>query len=750
MTNTTQTTPGTTCSLGGCHRTYLEVACSTCKAGEGRKCRTPRGKPTGAHARRRAYWVRMKDATSCYCSKVARRAEMTSLVCETRAELDARLTREIAAERSVEEGQAWLRSTEPVGDYSDDCSGLAYVEEEAGCEGCGLEDATRPVEGCVAGRAVELCYACHPEAPAKTKTGAELLADFRAELGLEAYAGTSEERKAGIDTLEAKTVEPKAGPRHEPRVLTLVACGKTKLDHAAKAEDLYTGNLFRARRRWAEAHGDAWAILSAKHGVTSPSRVLEPYDKSLAGSKKRVREGWASTAAADLVRTYGTPELVRIHAGAAYARVLCWELERRGIAVEWISEGLQVGEQLRQLNELVAGLEAEAAAPKATTLEITTTAGETLVAELLEAELGAKARIKWGGWPAHYLGTLAGLEGFYGGSEITGLCIHGGGRYQASVSVSRETMIEVFEWIAGLEASPARAVVRELLGLDDDGPEPAREAGSVDCGESRGVSGSNTPEGMRQHGSTTKDPTMINAATDQVLADLEAARAIALVEWKAARAGELDEDLVAELKADAVAACAARLARVEELELERTLADKVEELEAAVELSPRFAAATGFLREELRLAKLALEAERILEARAELPAWTRSGGKCKTKARYALGATGWAISHCGHPTAHRPFMVHAPNGEGYVADNGGAWSHLGDAKLVAERLAVGATARSIPHSVRQRLVGEQTATKALAARLGKRPQAEISAERFRWAGMTYLEQSKRLGLEAAS
>lgn len=47
------------------------------------------------------------------------------------------------------------------------------------------------------------------------------------------------------------------------RTIALVACSARKLDRRAKARDLYTGALFRASVRFAEAHGWPWFVLSA-------------------------------------------------------------------------------------------------------------------------------------------------------------------------------------------------------------------------------------------------------------------------------------------------------------------------------------------------------------------------------------------------------------------------------------------------------------------------------------------------------
>lgn len=60
--------------------------------------------------------------------------------------------------------------------------------------------------------------------------------------------------------------------------LIVVGCGRAKLDRPAPARELYTGNLFRAARQYAEASGAEWKILSALHGLIDPAVVIGPYD----------------------------------------------------------------------------------------------------------------------------------------------------------------------------------------------------------------------------------------------------------------------------------------------------------------------------------------------------------------------------------------------------------------------------------------------------------------------------------------
>jgi hypothetical protein len=66
--------------------------------------------------------------------------------------------------------------------------------------------------------------------------------------------------------------------------LVVVPCGRTKVwakfpdAGPTIASDAYTGTQFRAARRYAEAHGSHWVILSAKYGFISPDTRIENYE----------------------------------------------------------------------------------------------------------------------------------------------------------------------------------------------------------------------------------------------------------------------------------------------------------------------------------------------------------------------------------------------------------------------------------------------------------------------------------------
>lgn len=132
--------------------------------------------------------------------------------------------------------------------------------------------------------------------------------------------------------------------------MVLVACAGTKLGRAAKAKDLYVSSLFKKSRAWAECHGDRWYILSAKHGLLDPERVIRPYEKTLNQAGRVECRAWAARVMKTLDDVLPGRSRVVFLAGDRYRRDLVPALKARGHSVECPVEGLRIGQQLSWLN----------------------------------------------------------------------------------------------------------------------------------------------------------------------------------------------------------------------------------------------------------------------------------------------------------------------------------------------------------------------------------------------------------------
>jgi len=92
---------------------------------------------------------------------------------------------------------------------------------------------------------------------------------------------------------------------------------------------------FRNLRTYAEATGERWRILSAKHGLLHPDETIEPYDE----------RGISETQAQVIAVKLQGEKRVEIHAGMGYTAHLIPELSKRGIKVDNPCQGMKIGKR---------------------------------------------------------------------------------------------------------------------------------------------------------------------------------------------------------------------------------------------------------------------------------------------------------------------------------------------------------------------------------------------------------------------
>jgi hypothetical protein len=129
--------------------------------------------------------------------------------------------------------------------------------------------------------------------------------------------------------------------------IVLVACAKTKLSVPALARDLYTSSSFKKSRRYAEALGLTWFILSAEHALLTPDQIIAPYDRYLPELPPSYRAAWGSWVVERLNLLAGPLDgrSVEVHAGAAYVDALAPHLAAKGVRLVDRLKGLRQGER---------------------------------------------------------------------------------------------------------------------------------------------------------------------------------------------------------------------------------------------------------------------------------------------------------------------------------------------------------------------------------------------------------------------
>lgn len=126
--------------------------------------------------------------------------------------------------------------------------------------------------------------------------------------------------------------------------LFLIACSARKGPAAAPARDLYTGQAFGLALEAAARSGADVLILSALHGAVEPSRVLEPYDRTLSALPAFERARWAQETADQLRHHRHRPAVVLAGKHYAAAAVLAG-FESLALPLA----GLGIGQQLHAL-----------------------------------------------------------------------------------------------------------------------------------------------------------------------------------------------------------------------------------------------------------------------------------------------------------------------------------------------------------------------------------------------------------------
>ena len=133
--------------------------------------------------------------------------------------------------------------------------------------------------------------------------------------------------------------------------IVLISCVKTKLDHPAKAEDLYISDLFVKNLAYAKKlKPDYIFILSAKYGLVKLNDRIAPYEKTLNQMPVHERRVWASGVVSEL-RKYADLEQDEfiILAGEKYREFILPYMRNYKIPFE----GLSFGNQLKALKKVV-------------------------------------------------------------------------------------------------------------------------------------------------------------------------------------------------------------------------------------------------------------------------------------------------------------------------------------------------------------------------------------------------------------
>lgn len=134
--------------------------------------------------------------------------------------------------------------------------------------------------------------------------------------------------------------------------ICLVACTSKKALYPSLARDLYKSPLFEGSKWYAEKKADDWFILSAKHGLLSPTEGVEPYDESLHSMDDEGRKRWARRVYKQIKKVAASGTRIIFLAGDKYRKYLEIHLREDGYLTAAPMSELGIGRQVAWLQKL--------------------------------------------------------------------------------------------------------------------------------------------------------------------------------------------------------------------------------------------------------------------------------------------------------------------------------------------------------------------------------------------------------------
>lgn len=136
------------------------------------------------------------------------------------------------------------------------------------------------------------------------------------------------------------------------RKIGLLATARKKASNPSAAIDLYISPLFVKSVQYAQQHYDDFYFFSAKEGLLTRDKYIEPYNVSIKNYSASEKREWAQKVIQDLEH-YHKPSQCKIfiHGGWVYREFLQPELEKAGFQFEVPLEGYSIGNQLKWYDE---------------------------------------------------------------------------------------------------------------------------------------------------------------------------------------------------------------------------------------------------------------------------------------------------------------------------------------------------------------------------------------------------------------
>lgn len=155
--------------------------------------------------------------------------------------------------------------------------------------------------------------------------------------------------------------------------LIVIGCGRDKTSIATAARNLYVSDRFQRSLTVAQKLTAPFAILSAKHGVVDPDRILDPYDLDLSHLSDADQRLWANLAIEQLAKHAEGRSICILATGPYVSRLVeanrarrqplkiisPWLKLERPDRLAWLNEAFRMAARIEDLDRLYGWIEAE-------------------------------------------------------------------------------------------------------------------------------------------------------------------------------------------------------------------------------------------------------------------------------------------------------------------------------------------------------------------------------------------------------
>jgi len=140
--------------------------------------------------------------------------------------------------------------------------------------------------------------------------------------------------------------------------IVLLSCTKSKLDHKAPAQELYSASpMFKKTLEYGKSlNPDKMYILSAEHHLVPLNKELDPYDKTLKEMPKDEKEKWGEETVKQM-KSHGLnleKDKFVFLTGSEYLKPFKEYIPEKNM--EKPMEGRRLGERLKWLNSQISKL----------------------------------------------------------------------------------------------------------------------------------------------------------------------------------------------------------------------------------------------------------------------------------------------------------------------------------------------------------------------------------------------------------